>query len=465
MEKTICENAICIVESENDNEIIIDSDSEDLYEFKFDVEMIIWTTVHVILLVFIIGGNLLTIIAVRICRRLRAVVSNLFILSLAVSDLIVGLTLPYHLSFFLGLGLGKSEFLCILRFWIIIFACCISMWNLISIAIDRYIAIMYPLHYRRFITRRVAVYVIALGWMVGAILASVPIFHNHWATATKCEFNEVLPSWYILGIITPVFTLVWICMLFVYLRIWQEAAKQAKQLQTATCCQVLPSDSKSVQVVLLIMGGFSICWLPYFSVACLQIFVQFDACPILYRAALALAMSNSGLNPIIYAWKNSNFRRSFCRLLQCKNPNCANNSDYSVWEHCPRNGSQPKRSSAISCTSTKKARTGSVDSTSPVVVNCDPNPRSMTTDSHETTIEDEGPFVIGLTSRNELTTTTKLGVIPNSQARIFYSPCEVCNILVGTRIKSSKNFNEIILPWNCKEYNHNKIINTIKCRW
>ena len=31
-------------------------------------------------------------------------------------------------------------------------------------------------------------------------------------------------------------------------------------------------------------------------------------------------MSNSALNPLIYAWKNSGFRRAFGRLLRCKSP-------------------------------------------------------------------------------------------------------------------------------------------------
>lgn len=32
-------------------------------------------------------------------------------------------------------------------------------------------------------------------------------------------------------------------------------------------------------------------------------------------------MANSGMNPIIYAWKNVNFRNAFTLLLRCKSPN------------------------------------------------------------------------------------------------------------------------------------------------
>ena len=42
--------------------------------------------------------------------------------------------------------------------------------------------------------------------------------------------------------------------------------------------------------------------------------------PIIYKAAFSLAMSNSAMNPLIYAWKNTGFRRAFSRLLKCKSP-------------------------------------------------------------------------------------------------------------------------------------------------
>lgn len=75
------------------------------------------------------------------------------------------------------------------------------------------------------------------------------------------------------------------------------------------------------QVVLLILGSFSVCWLPFFVVACAQAFTcHNESSPTVYKAAFSLAISNSGLNPLIYAWKNSNFRRAFAQLIRCRNP-------------------------------------------------------------------------------------------------------------------------------------------------
>lgn len=74
-------------------------------------------------------------------------------------------------------------------------------------------------------------------------------------------------------------------------------------------------------MVLLILGCFTICWLPYFIVACSQIYrLVENSSAVAYMAAFTLAMSNSAMNPLIYAWKNSNFRNAFINLLKCKSP-------------------------------------------------------------------------------------------------------------------------------------------------
>lgn len=116
---------------------------------EIEENLLIWVCVDITLMVLIFSGNTLTILAICLSRRIRSITSNLFILSLAISDMLVGFTLPYHLAFYMGSGLGSIHTWCLMRFFLIIIACCVSIWNLIAIAIDRYIAIVYPLHYVR----------------------------------------------------------------------------------------------------------------------------------------------------------------------------------------------------------------------------------------------------------------------------------------------------------------------------
>jgi muscarinic acetylcholine receptor len=137
----VTESMLSTIENDEASDMSVDSLVKE--------EFIIWAILDGMLLVAILCGNILTILAVRYSRRLRSVISNQFVLSLAISDILVGLTLPYHLAFYLNTQLGGSKPFCLLRFFLVIMACCVSIWNLIAIALDRYIAICYPLHYSR----------------------------------------------------------------------------------------------------------------------------------------------------------------------------------------------------------------------------------------------------------------------------------------------------------------------------
>ncbi|XP_058127939.1 histamine H2 receptor-like [Anopheles ziemanni] len=284
-------------------------------------DLVIWIAIDGILMVCIFSGNILTIIAVWYYRRLQWLISNLFVLSLAISDIFVGLTLPYHLAFYMGVDLGRHKHLCLLRFFVLIIACSVSIWNLIAIAVDRYIAICYPLHYTRLMTKRTALTILGFGWSLAISIATIPLIWNKWDTAQECEFDELLHPWYVAGVITPIFSVVWLCLFVVYWRIWREASKHAKQLRAHGGALERSSDWKSVQVVLLIMGCFTFCWIPYFVVILTQIFAFVEnSSPTLYKAAFSLAMANSMMNPIIYAWKNTHFRHAFKQLLTCHKP-------------------------------------------------------------------------------------------------------------------------------------------------
>ena len=115
---------------------------------------ILWSILDSTLMVLILCGNTIIILAILRSKRLSNVMSNQFVLSLATSDSFIGLTLPYHMAFYLSDAIGKDKETCILRFVLLALGCSASLCNLIIIAIDRYIAIVYPLHYCRLVTNR-----------------------------------------------------------------------------------------------------------------------------------------------------------------------------------------------------------------------------------------------------------------------------------------------------------------------
>ncbi|XP_025074394.1 histamine H2 receptor isoform X1 [Pogonomyrmex barbatus] len=294
---------------------------------------VFWILMDCFLFIAIVLGNVLTILAIAWARRLRNIISNYFILNLAVSDLLVGVTLPYHLAFYVDKTLHHNKPICISRFVMISLACGGSIYNLIVIAIDRYVAIVHPLSYNRYVTRKRVLLVIVVAWMCTMGVSSIPIYWNCFDTSDVCELETVLPRFYIVAIQMPSFFLSWITMFLLYWKIWKEAHMHARRMNLSVVPNLVEkNDRKSVQVVLLILGCFSICWFPYFVIACLRTFGwKTHSIMIWYKSTFALAIANSGMNPFIYAWKNTNFRKAFQKILHFKSPNDNFNSSFKIY--------------------------------------------------------------------------------------------------------------------------------------
>jgi len=83
-------------------------------------------------------------------------------------------------------------------------------------------------------------------------------------------------------------------------------------------CRRAKRMRRSARTLGLIIGGFVVCWLPFFVVATTMPFCPSCHVPAsVSSVVLWLGYSNSLLNPAIYAIWDRSFRRAFRRLLHC----------------------------------------------------------------------------------------------------------------------------------------------------
>lgn len=180
-------------------------------------------------------------------------------------------------------------------------------------------------------------------------------------------------------------------------------------------------------MVLLILGCFTICWLPYFVVACSQIYRVIErSSAAAYMAAFTLAMSNSAMNPVIYAWKNSNFRQAFINLLKCKSPDTLEPSQ-SMRSNLHRKSSSAQHQDSIGAFANY--------STPPLHLQrkIEPNINAMGI----TFEEDEDK----ISTNGEITTKTNT----NHSANIITSTNAICHPPVTIRIESDIQNNSIVI--------------------
>ncbi|KHN88550.1 Octopamine receptor 1 [Toxocara canis] len=211
-------------------------------------------TVLTILVVVVVFGNSLVIAAVMLRRRLRSA-TGLLILSLAVADLMVGVViLPFSIANEVldGFWIFGDRW-CTIWLTMDIWMCTASIYNLVAISIDRYIAILKPLNYPMLITKFRARCIVALVWLSSFVVCS-PSFILASADKPIEDKCKCTPAYagtaYIIFSASSSFYIPMVVVIFVYMRIYVAACAATKSLYSGMM-PVAPSDGNNAKSFLM----------------------------------------------------------------------------------------------------------------------------------------------------------------------------------------------------------------------
>ncbi|ODM95951.1 putative G-protein coupled receptor No9 [Orchesella cincta] len=125
--------------------------------------------------VVVIVGNCLVILAVFISTKLRTV-TNLFIVSLAVADLMVGLAvLPFSATWEIFGVWIFGEIWCSMWLAVDVWMCTASILNLCAISLDRYVAVTRPVTYPSIMSSKKAKLLIGAVWVLSFLICFPPL--------------------------------------------------------------------------------------------------------------------------------------------------------------------------------------------------------------------------------------------------------------------------------------------------
>ncbi|XP_028253594.1 trace amine-associated receptor 1-like [Parambassis ranga] len=264
-------------------------------------------------------GNLLVIISIIYFKQLHTPTNSL-ILSLAVADLMVGIILfPFSMAFSFKSCLYFHGLFCKIRgsFDICLSSC--SILNLGCISVDRYYAVCQPLTYRAKINHRVVVIMVLMCWGVSALIGIGIIIAG--LNSENCG-NRCLIEVLMKNTIGPIlsFYLPMIIMLCTYLKIFLVAQRQARSIHNTTKCGAAVSkmERKATKTLAIVMGVFLFCWTPFCLCITFLPFTNGLAPTSVIESLRWLALSNSMLNPFIYAFFYSWFRSAFRMIITGK---------------------------------------------------------------------------------------------------------------------------------------------------
>ncbi|UYV60262.1 hypothetical protein LAZ67_1000585 [Cordylochernes scorpioides] len=311
-------------------------------------------------------GNTLVCLAVSLERRLHNL-TNYFLLSLAVADLLVSvvvmpfgildqlygklpspkLLVPSVEPTFCGWPLGWET--CAVWVTCDVLSCTASILHMCCISVERYVGIRSPLGSRGAASKRAVVAKVALVWLLaGAITSPITVLAaldpanvlRDRVCAINNRFFFVFGS--VVAFYVPMVLMVGAYVLTV--RLLRRKARKLLSPADSSCNNSkgggggglsrrwtvqrgdpggivrrsqVRSEQRASKVLGVVFFTFVVCWAPFFVLNVLFAF-RTRVPKSVATACLWLGYVSSTINPIIYTVFNRTFRRTFWRLLLCR---------------------------------------------------------------------------------------------------------------------------------------------------
>ncbi|XP_033126846.1 melatonin receptor type 1B-B-like [Anneissia japonica] len=294
-------------------------------------------------------GNSMTLIVVWRIPTLSTPI-NFFIINLAIADLIISIIVnPLYIAQIIY-SIKNSPFdglLCNVLGFLTLWSCACSALNLAAIAYNRYVCILKPSRYTEIFTRNrtfwmcFAVWGFALPSVLPPVIGFGSLGYND--QFKSCIVTNEVGSWQFLTTVLLInFLVITAIIAFCYVKVVRKVSASMKKTKSSKLkkSQLSISTEENTEGIsakrikkrkneytiaknlMVISSIFTVSWVPMW---CLSI-AKISGAIIpqqLWQIMALLALGNSVINPIIYAWSNKNFRKAYLQIL-CKQTTTTN---------------------------------------------------------------------------------------------------------------------------------------------
>ena len=270
-------------------------------------------------------GNLSVCYVVYRNQRLRTL-SNLFVVALAVSDILMSTcSMPFSVATLIrGQWIFGEKFCRFHGFGVFTFGLA-SLHTMGIIAVSRYYCVVKPEKYIVFFKKQRTLMYIAVVWCVALIGSVPPFFFGHggfefqpgkamclYTFDTNIAYTVFIECVYIA---TPL-TIITIC----YVKVFYIVSRSNRVFSYENNPQLLRAnveEAKVTKTLAAVMVGFACCWLPVCIIDCIDVARKEPTLPLeAYLAYGFLVYLSSTINPFIYGATNKHFRREYKAVLR-----------------------------------------------------------------------------------------------------------------------------------------------------
>ena len=260
-----------------------------------------------------VAGNGFIIFLVCSKRQLRTK-TNAFVVSLAVADFCVGMSVVPPM-FFCEMATGCKPESYVIKFvrWLFSYA---AVTNLCSLVLDRYIAVVKPMKYLTFMTRRRVIQMVSLSWGIRVVLSTISGLN--WFIFKISLFFDIIfwISWIFFEFL-PCLMLIFCfaSMLQVICKLHRTSRTIAKQLRFNHRILNNYQEKSAVKLMAVVIGLFLVCYGFYIRCTLVYIFQNGECNDKEYK--IPLLVLNSAINPVAYAFFKRDIKKEIKRLLCC----------------------------------------------------------------------------------------------------------------------------------------------------
>ncbi|CAL8283018.1 unnamed protein product [Merluccius merluccius] len=280
-------------------------------------------------LMFLVGavGNGLVLAVLLRTGKMRTETTRVFLLNLGVADLgFVLCCVPFQATVYTVDRWVFGPVLCKLVHFMIFLTMHASIFTLVAVSLDRYLAICYPLHSREMRTPKNALASVCLVWLLALVfsgpylsyyrqvdLGGAPVCAPVWQPTPRIAMDLCT---FVFGYLVPLAVLS-----LTY-------ARTVRHLWTSVDPEVEDATGESrrakrrvTKLVVGVAALFCLCWLPHhLLILCMWFGPPFPLNSTTYALRILshlLAYTNSCLDPVVYALVSRHFRKGFGKLYCC----------------------------------------------------------------------------------------------------------------------------------------------------